>query len=316
MRLLGHGETDQRQGGNTQLGPDRADPVLRCKHLEQPAAAAGHHQPDREAEAQAEGPSVGRPHIADALVTKGYFDARSEAFHDLLADGGAAVFYEGALAEAISSHVRNGGGALTVDDLAAYEAIERPALVADIDDWHIATNPPPAVGGAVLTAMLLACGDLHASDWDSESLDRLIRVQRACLDFRRDRLDVAEDVGGEAARDLVDGGQIPRPGLRPLGGPSPELALDGVGAVKRAPLPDQLSMSGPAIYRVVVQGDLDPTLGDSLSGMSISRRTGAGGEIESILVGRLPDQAALSSVLNSLYDLHFPVISADCLESG
>lgn len=43
-----------------------------------------------EAEAQAEGPSVGRPHIADALVTKGYFDARSEAFHDLLADGGAA----------------------------------------------------------------------------------------------------------------------------------------------------------------------------------------------------------------------------------
>ena len=38
-----------------------------------------------EAEAQAEGPSVGRPHIADALVTKGYFDARGEAFHDLLA---------------------------------------------------------------------------------------------------------------------------------------------------------------------------------------------------------------------------------------
>jgi gamma-glutamyltranspeptidase/glutathione hydrolase len=125
------------------------------------------------------------PHLADTLTA--------------IAERGASVFYEGELADAISAHVRKGGGALTMDDLAAYEAIERPALVADIDDWHIATNPPPAVGGAVLTAMLLACGDLHASDWDSGSLDRLIRVQRACLDFRRDRLDIAEDVGTAAA---------------------------------------------------------------------------------------------------------------------
>jgi gamma-glutamyltranspeptidase/glutathione hydrolase len=125
------------------------------------------------------------PHLADSLTA--------------IAERGAAVFYEGELAEAISAHVRDGGGALTLDDLAAYEAIERPALVADIDDWHIATNPPPAVGGAVLTAMLLACGDLHASDWDRHSLDKLIRVQRACLDFRRDRLDIAEDVDAAAA---------------------------------------------------------------------------------------------------------------------
>ena len=125
------------------------------------------------------------PHLAESLAA--------------IAEGGAAVFYEGELAEAISAHVRQGGGAMTRDDLAGYEAVERPALVADIDDWHIATNPAPAVGGAVLTAMLLACGDLHASDWDRQSLDKLIRVQRACLDFRRDRLDVANDVPGEAA---------------------------------------------------------------------------------------------------------------------
>ena len=125
------------------------------------------------------------PHLADSLTA--------------IAERGAGVFYEGELAAAISMHVRQGGGALTRDDLAGYEAIERPALVADIDDWHIATNPPPAVGGAVLTAMLLACGDLHASDWDRRSLDKLIRVQRACLDFRRDRLDIAEDVDAVAA---------------------------------------------------------------------------------------------------------------------
>jgi len=125
------------------------------------------------------------PHLADSLAR--------------IADEGAAVFYQGELAESISAHVRGGGGALTLADLAEFEALERPALVTDIDNWHVATNPPPAIGGAVLTAMLLACGDLHARDWDRDSLERLVRVQRACLDFRRDRLDVATDVGSEAA---------------------------------------------------------------------------------------------------------------------
>ncbi len=39
---------------------------------------------------QAAGPSVGRPHIADALIEKGYIRSRDEAFSDLLHDGGAA----------------------------------------------------------------------------------------------------------------------------------------------------------------------------------------------------------------------------------
>ncbi len=41
---------------------------------------------------QAEGSSVGRPHIADALVEKGYLASRNEAFADLLHDGGAVYF--------------------------------------------------------------------------------------------------------------------------------------------------------------------------------------------------------------------------------
>ena len=132
------------------------------------------------------GSPVHIPHLADTLAA--------------IAAEGAAVFYEGDIAQAISKHVRNGGGSLTLEDLASYEAIERPALVADIGAWHIATNPPPAVGGAVLTAMLLACGDLRASDWDAESLARLVNVQRACLDFRRDHLDLTDDVDHEATR--------------------------------------------------------------------------------------------------------------------
>ena len=132
------------------------------------------------------GSTVLIPHLADTLTA--------------IAAEGAAIFYKGDIAHAISGHVRDGGGALTLEDLSSYEAIERPALIADIGSWHIATNPPPAVGGAVLTAMLLACGDLRASDWDPESLARLMHVQRACLDFRRDHLDVTDDIDAEAAR--------------------------------------------------------------------------------------------------------------------
>ncbi len=53
-----------------------------------------------------------------------------------------------------------------------------------------------------------------------------------------------------------------------------------------------------------------------LAGMSISERWSGSGDHETILVGRLPDQTALSSVLNTLHELHLPVVSADCLEKG
>jgi len=39
---------------------------------------------------------------------------------------------------------------------------------------------------------------------------------------------------------------------------------------------------------------------------------GSNGSPETILVGRLLDQAALSGLLESLYAMHLPVLSADC----
>lgn len=94
------------------------------------------------------------------------------------------------------------------------------------------------------------------------------------------------------------------------------MATNEENLVKKLAPSDQLTMSRPATYRIIVMGELDLGMGSRLAGMSISRRLSDDGETESILVGRLPDQAALSSVLNALYDLQLPVISADCLESG
>jgi gamma-glutamyltranspeptidase/glutathione hydrolase len=89
---------------------------------------------------------------------------------------------------------------LTREDLSSYRAVERAPLVNTIGDWQLATNPPPAVGGSVLTAMLLACAGLDIDHWDSNALRHLINAQRACLDFRQRHLDLAVDVGPEAAR--------------------------------------------------------------------------------------------------------------------
>jgi gamma-glutamyltranspeptidase/glutathione hydrolase len=136
------------------------------------------------------------PHLADSL--------------EAIATEGARVFYEGELAQTISRHVLDGGGALTFEDLQHYEAIERPSLSVDIGNWTIASTPPPAVGGAVLGAMLHACANMPHREWNRDALSQLITVQRAALDFRRHRLDLADDVGAEAARllELARNGQL------------------------------------------------------------------------------------------------------------
>jgi len=119
---------------------------------------------------------------------------------ETIANDGASVFYEGDIADAIVDHCRRGAGMLTAADMANYQAVERKPLLVDIGDWCIASNPPPAIGGSVLAAMLLACADLPASGWNSEALQQLITTQRACLDFRRRNLDLADDIGAASKR--------------------------------------------------------------------------------------------------------------------
>ena len=76
------------------------------------------------------------------------------------------------------------------------------------------------------------------------------------------------------------------------------------------------TMGGAAIYRIRVRGRLDPKLSDQVDGMHIDALTRDDGAAESVLEGRLADQAALTGVLNTLYELHLPVISANCLSGS
>jgi hypothetical protein len=78
----------------------------------------------------------------------------------------------------------------------------------------------------------------------------------------------------------------------------------------------QSAMMEPAIYRIRVQGHLDTKWSAVLEDMNITEVKNSNDEAETILVGRLDDQAALSGVMNSLYEMHMAVLSTECLEKG
>ena len=79
----------------------------------------------------------------------------------------------------------------------------------------------------------------------------------------------------------------------------------------RNPIPFDL----PAIYQIIVQGRIDPTMSDLLGGMAISLDTVQADHPVTTLYGELVDQAALAGVLNTLYELHLTVISVKRLKA-
>ena len=70
-----------------------------------------------------------------------------------------------------------------------------------------------------------------------------------------------------------------------------------------------------ATYHIRVKGHLDENWSDRLAGMRISTGLGADQNPETTLVGRIRDQAELAGVLNSLYELHLPILSVDFLDT-
>ncbi len=78
-------------------------------------------------------------------------------------------------------------------------------------------------------------------------------------------------------------------------------------------------MQYPAIYRIRISGHLDTNWSDRLAGMTVTATGENNIQDITILEGRLADQAALSGVLNILYDLQFSLVSVeylDCTNSG
>ena len=76
-----------------------------------------------------------------------------------------------------------------------------------------------------------------------------------------------------------------------------------------------LTLGEPAVYRILVQGTLGTNMSDRLGGMQITTSGPPDQAPVTALVGRLRDQAALSGVLNALYELHLPVLSVELVQN-
>ena len=103
---------------------------------------------------------------------------------------GAADLYTGELAGRITAEIEGGRGLLSAADLAAYRAVERTPITIDLKGWTIATNPPPAFGGATLAAMLALLAARGFTGWDAGGIVDLVAVQEAVMAYRRSRLEV------------------------------------------------------------------------------------------------------------------------------
>jgi len=121
----------------------------------------------------------------------------ADSLHEIAIEG-TRLFYRGELAARIASDMEAHGGILTRTDLEAYAPRILPALAVDVDDWHVATSPPPSVGGAVLTAMLLMMRGRPRAAWTLDEVYHLVHVQESIIRTRYDRLDISDDLDLEA----------------------------------------------------------------------------------------------------------------------
>lgn len=78
---------------------------------------------------------------------------------------------------------------------------------------------------------------------------------------------------------------------------------------------ENIKFDAPAVYRIRVKGHIDNNLSDQLGGMVITRAFTADKQPLTILVGNMRDQAALSGVLNELYEMHMPLLTVESVSS-
>jgi len=101
-------------------------------------------------------------------------------------------FYHGAMAHELAAAVQEGGGLMTVEDLASYEVKERAALHGTYRGYEIISAPPPSSGGIVLLETLNILEPVPLSSMGNRSADSIHWTVEA---FRRAYMDRAEFLG-------------------------------------------------------------------------------------------------------------------------
>jgi gamma-glutamyltranspeptidase / glutathione hydrolase len=78
-----------------------------------------------------------------------HYPEMSDALERFAAEG-SEPFYRGDTARAVCNWVRDRGGTLGMDDMAAYEPVEREPVSARFRGHVVLTNPPPSSGGILI----------------------------------------------------------------------------------------------------------------------------------------------------------------------
>ena len=104
----------------------------------------------------------------------------------MISKKGNEVFYDGEIANWISSESLSNGGLITLDDMASYEAKSRTPIETDYRGYRIVSMPPAASGGLVLlqTLNILENFNLRASGHNSAETIHILSeaMQRAFAD--------------------------------------------------------------------------------------------------------------------------------------
>jgi gamma-glutamyltranspeptidase/glutathione hydrolase len=128
-----------------------------------------------------EGECLVQPELADALQA--------------IADEGPEIFYSGTLAAEIADAIATDGGRLSLDDLRSYRAESRLPIATEAFGWRVESNPPPAVGGAVLTHMLALVRHLALGD-PVERLRAIVEAEGAAVGYRLERYNDPGEIAG------------------------------------------------------------------------------------------------------------------------
>lgn len=93
-----------------------------------------------------------------------------------IADEGPKGFYHGPVADTLDAAMKEGGGLVTKEDLASYQAKWRPPLEFDYRGRHVIGMPPPSSGGITnaMIAHLLEGYDLRSLGWHSAKQIHLV----------------------------------------------------------------------------------------------------------------------------------------------
>lgn len=116
---------------------------------------------------------------------------------DRLAAEGAGAFLHGELGRRIATDLRARGSRIGPTDFTAYETAIRSPLTMTLGQWELSTNPPPAVGGAGLLALLAQVGSGGDVAAYLDAQERLFAWRRGPLHHSTDRAgDISEFLDG------------------------------------------------------------------------------------------------------------------------